>query len=115
PEGDASGEETEGELRRTRWIPIALAESKPDEPEDRREHDDEDRLGRLKPGRRHLPTEDTAIGEVSREQIQRRRGLLERAPENRREQKEHDDDENAPPFVSIQPGKEENVREVQQR
>jgi len=36
----------------------------------RSEHDDEEGVDQLTPGRRHFPTEDVAVREVSREEIQ---------------------------------------------
>ena len=60
------------------------AQPDPEPREHRRQHDDEQRLQRLEPAARKLPAEDRCSCGAIGEQVERRAGLLELRPEERR-------------------------------
>src|SRR5204863_10107798 len=63
----------------------------------------------------HLPAEDAAIREIAREEVERCRRLLERAPENRRKDEQHDDHRDSLLLAATKLREEEQIGEVKER
>ena len=85
----ANQHQTDRELRRARRL--APSEPDPDPRERRRERDDEQRLQRLEVAAREFPAEGRRPRCAIAEQVQRRSGLLELRPEDRRRDEEDAD------------------------
>src|ERR1043166_6662678 len=62
--------------------------------------DHEHRIQRLIPGRREIETEKPVMGQPVGEEVQTRGRLLERAPENRREDEQDGDRGHASPLLA---------------
>ena len=114
-ERKSRAEERKGELGWAGEIDVPPGETQPHRGEHRREGDNEKWRRRLKPERRHLPAEDAPVGEVPREQIQRRGRLLVRGPERGGEDEQHQDDHGAFELGARETGEEEQIGEVPER
>ena len=70
---------------------MRAAQPHPEPGKHRRERDDEERIQRLVAAARELPAEERVLRVAIGEEVQRRAGLLELGPEQRRREEEHAD------------------------
>ena len=97
----------------------ACSHPQPQPGEHRRQREDEERVDALEPAARERQAEHLGAGVAIGEEVERRAGLLEHRPEERRGEEQHADHVEAPPFRrrpvagEEQPGEEHHGAEQQ--